>query len=96
LTGADLDAWNWDTQAVTLSAAATQRPLAALPTDSELSGPVRQMKSMHEQLGWGNPIGLRLQTRGFLVSLRGHALYGGCSWKRCRSDELTCQSFAPA
>jgi hypothetical protein len=74
---ADLDAWNWDTQAITLSAVSTQRLLAALPADSELSAPVRQMKAMHEQLGWGNPIGLQLQTRGFLVSLRGKALYGG-------------------
>ncbi len=77
LAGEDIDEWDWATQAITLSDAATARLLAALPADEELSDDVRHMKAMHEQLGWGNPIGLRLQARGFLVSLQGAALYGG-------------------
>src|SRR3990172_7629205 len=77
LSEADIDEWEWNAQAITLSSAATQRLLAALPGDSELADSVRQMKKMHEQLKWGNPIGLSLYTRGFLVSLRGEPLYGG-------------------
>ena len=77
LSADDLEEWNWTTQAVTLSLAATARLLAALPADEELSEGVRHLKSMYEQLGWGNPIALRLQMRSFLVSLDGEALYGG-------------------
>ena len=73
----DIDEWNWNAQAITLSRTATQRLLDSLPGESELADSVRQMKSGHERLKWGNQIGLSLHTRGFLVSLQGEPVFGG-------------------
>jgi hypothetical protein len=51
--------------------------VAALPREPELDDSARAIKRMHDELRWGNPIGLALQGRGFVVSLDGVALYGG-------------------
>lgn len=77
LTEADILQWDWASQTVALTPAATTRLRAALPADEDLTPSVRQMKAMHEKLGWGNPIGLALHTRGFLVSLADQPLLGG-------------------
>ena len=76
-TESDIDEWNWNVQAITLSRTATQRLLASLPAESELADSVRQMKRGHERLNWGNQIGLSLHTRGFLVTLQGEPVFGG-------------------
>ncbi len=76
-TEQDIDRWSWDDQAITLSVAATGRLVALLPRDSELADSARALKRMHDQLRWGNPIGLALQGHGFVVSLAGEPLYGG-------------------
>jgi hypothetical protein len=73
----DVDRWAWDDQAITLSVTATERLVAVLPRDAELADSARAMKRMHDELRWGNPIGLGLQGRGFLISLAGEPLYGG-------------------
>jgi len=77
VTEHDIVAWDWTAQAITLSAESTRRVIDSLPTDGELSDTVREMMRMHAGLGWGSAIGLRLHTRGFLVSLNGQPLYGG-------------------
>lgn len=76
-TQSDIDEWNWNAQAITLSRSATQRLFASLPAESELTGSVRQMKKGHERLNWGNQIGLSLHTRAFLVSVQDEPVYGG-------------------
>jgi hypothetical protein len=73
----DIDQWDWEAQAITLSVPATGRLVAALPREAELDPSARAIKRMHDELRWGNAIGLALQGRGFLVSLRRVALYGG-------------------
>ena len=76
-TGRSIERWEWDAQAITLTIQATLDLTASLPTDHELDASVRDMMRMHAKLGWGCEIGLRLHTRGFLVSLAGDPIYGG-------------------
>jgi len=73
----DIEGWDWRDQAITLSVRATRQLESSLPSDDELDGSVRELMRMHAGLGWGCTIGLRLHTRGFLVSLAGSPLYGG-------------------
>lgn len=77
LAGSDIESYEWDTQTIRLTDAASRRLLAALPNAEQREKGVQALTALTESLGWGNPVERALYTRAFVVLLGDERLYGG-------------------
>jgi hypothetical protein len=73
----EIESYDWKRQSITLTAEATHRLVAALPSMGQMNPDARAIKSMQEKLGWGDAVGLSLLYKGFLVLVDGRPTYGG-------------------
>jgi len=72
-----IEAYDWDTQTITLTEKGTRDLIASLPEDKELSDLALALKKMEKSFGYGNPVEQALYSQAFLVKIDGELLYGG-------------------
>jgi hypothetical protein len=75
--GADIDAYGWSSQALTLTSAASERLLLALAQAPTTDASVAKLNALKQRLGHGNAFERALYLRGFFVALDGEPLYWG-------------------
>ena len=73
----EIESYDWKRQSITLTAEATKRLVAVLPSREQMNPTARSIKNMSERLGWGDAVGLSLLYKGFLVFVEGRPVYGG-------------------
>lgn len=72
-----IEAYDWNTQTITLTEEGTKNLIASLPEDRELSELALALKKLEKSLGYGNPVEQALYAQAFLVKIDGELLYGG-------------------
>lgn len=77
LTVDDIDVYDWNTQRIRLTAAATDRLLRCLETAPGAVEWTKAVNAMRASLGWGGACERALYTRGFIVTVDDQPRYGG-------------------
>lgn len=74
---AEISAYDWERQTITLTNTASTALAQALADDGGARSDVTALTDFYASLGWGSAVSRALYTRAFVVQVNGEPVYGG-------------------